>query len=615
MTMELIDVGRVAAGRKDYLVHHLRTAPAPADRAPLVGAPVEKPAAPADHLPLVATPIGKPAAPDRPVSYRILPSTFRQEEIEPGLDRLGPVTAARVAAFLDGLDCRCTLARAEKEALRDDFRAALLHYQAVGLTLDEALERLDLSQLGGFYARPARLWYRLDDAAKIYPLSMRHGQMRVFRLSVRFKEEVVPELLQMALTFTIRRFPTFATTVKKGFFWHYLDAAKRRYLVQPESDLPCQPLAVAGSRSQSFRVLYFRNRVSVEYFHILTDGHGGLVFLKALAAQYLKLMGVTPADPGDLLDIDAAPTAAEAANAFALVEPGAGDEARPGKEAARAAGAGTPGGQAGEGSGRRPVKRSGKEAARADGVGASGLVSRPALQMSGRIAAVSPCRVLNFRIELATLLAAAAGRRVTVTAYLLSVLLVAARHATDETEGDLSVQVPVDLRRYHPSDTLRNFSTYCGIRLPSSDVTTVDAIAGEVSAQLARKTSPAGLAATLAVARRIVAWTRWVPLAVKAPVARSVYGLLDDALFTTTLSNLGVVSLPPELAERIDSFDCVLDASRTNRASCALVTFGGWAVLSVTKATADPSFEERLYELLRQDRVGVTVEGSESYGD
>ena len=63
---------------------------------------------------------------------------------------------------------------------------------------------------------------------------MRFGTVPMFRLSVYLKEEVVPEILQIALDFTIKRFPSFATTLKKGFFWHYLDSTKRRFTVEPE---------------------------------------------------------------------------------------------------------------------------------------------------------------------------------------------------------------------------------------------------------------------------------------------------------------------------------------------------------------------------------------------
>ncbi|HOA55598.1 MAG TPA: hypothetical protein PKG75_08170 [Clostridiales bacterium] len=144
----------------------------------------------------------------------------------------------KAAPFFDDLLRRITLPAKEKNALIEDFAKALKFYAASGLSVDEALERLDAKNLGGFYSRPSNTWYPLDNAAKIYPFAMKHDYMSVFRISAYLKEDVVPEILQMALTFTIKRFPSFATTVKKGFFWHYLDTTKRRYIVEPETGVP-----------------------------------------------------------------------------------------------------------------------------------------------------------------------------------------------------------------------------------------------------------------------------------------------------------------------------------------------------------------------------------------
>ena len=70
-------------------------------------------------------------------------------------------------------------------------------------------------------------------------MSMGLKRMMVFRLSCYLKKPVEPAIMQMALSYTIRRFPYFATTVKCGFFWHYIDSAMRRFAVRQESKLPC----------------------------------------------------------------------------------------------------------------------------------------------------------------------------------------------------------------------------------------------------------------------------------------------------------------------------------------------------------------------------------------
>ena len=130
---------------------------------------------------------------------------------------------AQLQEFFSEFDTHFLLSKNDRKQFRADFEAAILLLYKKGVSMSEILSRLALSNLGGFYARPSVMWFPLDDAAKIYPISMDHGSQQVFRMSVYFKEDVIPELLQMALTFTIKRFASFATTLKKGFFWHYLE--------------------------------------------------------------------------------------------------------------------------------------------------------------------------------------------------------------------------------------------------------------------------------------------------------------------------------------------------------------------------------------------------------
>ncbi|HOQ07362.1 MAG TPA: hypothetical protein PK127_04535 [Clostridiales bacterium] len=476
----------------------------------------------------------------------------------------------KAAMFFDDLGRRIILPAAEKHAMMQDFANALKFYAASGLPADEALARLDPKNLGGFYSRPSNTWYPLDNAARIYPFSMRHDYMSVFRLSAYLKEDVVPEILQMALTFTIKRFPSFATTVKKGFFWHYLDATKRRYIVEPETGIPCQPIRIGRSGSQTFRVLFYRNRISVEYFHILTDGTGGMCFLKTLIAEYFRLLGVESACTDGVLPVNGLVSPNEVANEFLSI--------------------------------------------RSEGA-ASGFVDKSAVQFCGKLSRIRPCRVIHFKMDASALKAVAAGKGVTVTAYILSLMFVAARRATDRIDGEFSIQVPVNMRKFYPSGTLRNFSMYCGIRLPLAEISEPDALIPEIMRQLKEKASRQAMDEMVRATNRITNAIRFIPLFLKAPVARLVYGFLGDRIFSSTFSNLGVVSMPPEIAERIDSMDLVLGTAITNRAGCSMVTYGNTATLSVSKNTADPSFEEALYGLLCRDGLTPAVEGSELIAD
>jgi hypothetical protein len=468
--------------------------------------------------------------------------------------------------FFSGLYNRVLLPKKQKKAMRHDFEAAILVLVQSGVPLHEALGRLSLCRLGDFYSTAPSRWYPLDDAAKIYPLSMSHREIKMFRLSVYLTEPVVPELLQIALTFTIRRYPFFAATVKKGFFWHYIDSVRRRFTVSAENQLPFAPMDVSLSGSPSFRVMYFMNRISAEYFHILTDATGGIEFLKTLAGEYLRLRGVPLTYSALLADPAQPPQDEESANGF--------DRTTAAEQS-------------------------------------SGFVDKPAVQMGGRLSAIRPCRILHFEMQSDALLQCARQRGVTVTALILALMFCAVRDATPKKRGRVQIQVPVNMRKYYPCKTLRNFSMYCSIRFPLEEIDSPETLLPKIREQLEEGASRRKMSEMMRAASAMVRSLRWVPLVVKQPFARVITGFLGDRVFTTTLSNLGVVKIPQEMAEHVRKMDFSLGGGMLNRASCAMVTTGNTAVLSVTKLTHDPAFEESLNRQLQGLGVPFCVTGSE----
>lgn len=388
-------------------------------------------------------------------------------------------TAPELERLYFALAARIDLPRAQKRALISDFRRAAEVLVSRGLSPAEAAARLGHERLGDFYLSAPDYWYPLDDAAKIYPMSMTDGWMSVFRLSAYLDAPVEPSLLQLALDLTMPRFPFFATKIKRGVFWHYIDGVKRRFTVQPETELPCAPMNVAAGDSQSFRVLYYGRRVSVEFFHILTDGTGGLAFLTAL---------------------------------------------------------------------------------------------------------------------------------------LLAFMTEAAHAASDESRGDISIQVPVNMRKFCPSKTLRNFSMYCSVRTPWAEAGGAERLLPDITRQLSERASETAMRGMLASTAEMVRLLGRVPLAVKRPAARIAYGFLGERAFTSTLSNLGAAKLPPEVEAHVEKLDFVLGTGERARAACAMVTLKGLALLSVTKLTDDKTFETRLLSILEGAGVPVKLRGSMPYG-
>lgn len=482
-------------------------------------------------------------------------------------ERLAEHEKLQIKEFFNKFDLNFLLNKNDIKKFRLDFEKAIIYLYNNGVSIREILSRLSLSNLAGFYARPSIIWFPLDDAAKIYPVSMEHGQQQIFRISMYLKEQVHPELLQVALHFTIKRFPSFAATLKKGFFWHYLDGSKRHFSIKEETSYPCKPMKISRTGSMSIRIIYYNNRISAEFFHVVTDGTGATTFLKALVKEYLRLNGVE-SEYGDIWNINDTPVLEEFENAFKKVE---------------------------------KAKHS------------SGFIGKSAVQLGGRMARKRPCRLLHFKMDAEKLHQVAKSNDASISSYLLALLFYACRSATDLLDGDINIQVPVNMRKYYPSKTMGNFSMYCGIRIPIEQIGDKKSLISEISTQLAEKSAKEKMHEMITSAVNIVSSIRYIPLAVKQPIAKMIFGFLGEKVYTTTFSNLGVVKVPEQLAKHIDSMDFCLGAHVTNRLVSTAITINNTTTLTISKMTNDPAFEEKLYQLLTDDGIAVSVEGSDYY--
>ena len=132
-------------------------------------------------------------------------------------------------------------------------------------------------------------WYQLDNAAKIVPSTASGADTRVFRITCELREEVDPEILQIAVTEAAADFPHFSSVLKKGMFWYYLDESELTPEVTPDNLPALATIYWEGRRNLLYRVSYYRNRINLEMFHVLTDGTGAFEFLKAILSSYLEI--------------------------------------------------------------------------------------------------------------------------------------------------------------------------------------------------------------------------------------------------------------------------------------------------------------------------------------
>jgi len=168
-----------------------------------------------------------------------------------------------------------------------------------------------------FNAEKKLRWMRLDNAAKIYPASRNSNWSNMFRLSATLCDSVDLDVLGAALDIIVRRFPSIAARLRKGTFWYYLEQLPKAPEITQEGSFPLMPMSKKEMRQCAFRVIVYDKRIAVEFFHSLTDGTGGMIFLKTLVAEYLqqKYNITIPAESGVLGRLDE-PAAEELEDSF-----------------------------------------------------------------------------------------------------------------------------------------------------------------------------------------------------------------------------------------------------------------------------------------------------------
>ena len=132
-------------------------------------------------------------------------------------------------------------------------------------------------------------WVRLDNASNIFLAAMSNRDSKVFRFSAEVTKTVDPDLLQQALNKVYEDYKLYHSVLRRGVFWYYLEESDLKPTVRLDINPTCEPLYHFDRRDLLFRVVYWKKRISIEVFHVLSDGTGAMWFLQDLLAEYLRL--------------------------------------------------------------------------------------------------------------------------------------------------------------------------------------------------------------------------------------------------------------------------------------------------------------------------------------
>ncbi len=417
-------------------------------------------------------------------------------------------------------------------------------------------------------------WVGLDNAAKIYPAARTRSWINVFRLSATLKEEVDVSILQSALDVTVRRFPTISARLRRGMFWYYLEQLPKAPDVRVENSFPLSPMTYSELRTCAFRTIVHKNRIAVEFFHSLTDGTGGMVFLKTLLAEYVtqKYGEHVPRECGILGRLEE-PSADEMEDSFLRY---AGDVAASRQE-------------------------------------------NTAFHLKGQKEPDGYLHLTCFSLPVRQVLEKAHEYGATMTEFLTAVMMRALIRVQElrvplvHRRRPVKVLVPVNLRTLFPSSTLRNFALYS---TPEVDTRlgeyTFPELIRAVHHKLGLEVNPKvmGSKLTTNVNSEKSVILQMTPLFIKNMAMKLVFRLFGECKSCLTVSNLGQVKLPEEVSKYIDRFDFVIGPQSQAPSNCGVLSFGDTLYINFIRNVVECDLEREFHFALMEHGLCATVESN-----
>lgn len=412
--------------------------------------------------------------------------------------------------------------------------------------------------------------FDLDGSGIIYAVTNKKTWNRVFRVAAVMQEAVQPEVLKQAVADLRNRFPTYFVQLDKDFYKYKFRTVNDTDVVDKEDAYPCGHIDAGTGNKPMFRVKWFKNRISLEIFHIISDGTGAMIFLKNIVARYLELLGCEIEKAEGVLDLNDSPTEAEMEDSYKNVK------------------------------GVEGVKPSRKEAA-------AYKYKQP---MRGNFFMLTHGFFTVDEIKRIT-----KEKGVTITDYLAALYTWALYEnmLPADNKKPIKLSVPIDLRRTFGSVTLRGFALYVNTAIyPGDKKRTFDDILAEVAGQLKEGFKKENLAQRVAAntAAQSSAAFRFMPLALKKTVLKIGYLLLGEKTMTTAFTNLGVMKVPAGFEQGFDHFDFVAGGTMGNYLNCAISTCNNIVNVVFTSRSEATDVQRTFFTFLAERGITVDIQSN-----
>ncbi|MEG2583879.1 MAG: hypothetical protein RSA27_05180, partial [Oscillospiraceae bacterium] len=354
-------------------------------------------------------------------------------------------------------------------------------------------------------------WTKLDNAAKIFPSASSRADTQVFRIACELNDKIEPRILQTALDETLEELPLYQCVLKRGVFWYYLDNTDLKPTVKEEYRQPCSKIYSRNAKSLLFEVTYYKKRINLDVYHVLSDGTGAALFLTTLVTKYICKIQNLPEpslnNSGSVVQMET--------DSFKKYYTGEKTKKQ------------TP--------------------------------SKNACRLKGLRLSEDRTKILTGNLSVKKMLAISHEYKTSLTALICTCLMLSIIEVLPNRarRKPVVISVPVNLRKQFPSETVRNFFSvsfvsYDFLHNPTDFETVLESLTKQIKANTSHENLEDCINRYTAVERNV--FSRVVPLILKDFFLKCAY-LLNMKKSTATISNIGVIEMPKELKPYIHGFD------------------------------------------------------------
>lgn len=402
-------------------------------------------------------------------------------------------------------------------------------------------------------------WRKLDNMAKIFSLADKKKN-NIFRYTAILKYDIDEKKLKEAVDKSINNYLVFKVKKGTGIFWNYLVKNEKEIIIKKE--IPSNIINFDKNNNYLFKVIYNKNQINLEMYHLLTDGLGAKLFFQDILNNYISLKYNIKIVQNKIIKLNNNDEYLNNSNKKLKCE---------------------------------------KE-------------NKNAFIIQDKNNLLNN-KTYYYILNLERLKNICKKKRVSITEYITSIYIYTIYKTLYDpsSKKDIMINIPIDLRKYYNVETLFNFFTCTSIegKVINKKDLSFDYILDVVHTQFKNKITKENIDKYLY--RDVKLGTnlgiRLVPLFFKKKIMKYLGHLVSKST-TTTLSNVGKIELDEIVKKYITNVMVTVNAGEIQKIKCTICSYENKLTITINSNLIDKSFENEFYKNLKKYIGFVKIESN-----